>query len=366
MPIDSLMSPFALGELALANRFVMAPLTRNRAAMGEVPGPFAAEYYAQRAGAGLIITEGTQPSRQGRGYINSPGLHTEAQIEGWRAVADAVHERGGHIFAQILHCGRVSHSVLGEAGSPPVAPSAVRVGGGLKVRLGELGRVDFEEPRELAREELPGICDDFAQAARNAVRAGLDGVELHAANGYLLHQFLATGTNRRTDEYGGSPERRVRFVVEVATASVAAIGRGRVGIRLSPHTMLNDLQDEEGRETFVALLRALQPLGLAYVHVIEPLPECAWSAVDVAREWHHGALIANAGFGNTWTMDEANQVLEDGRADLISFGRRFLANPDLVERVRVGAELNEPDRRTYYGGGAEGYTDYPTMQSASR
>lgn len=277
-----------------------------------------------------------------------------------------MHERGGHIFAQILHCGRMSHSVLGEDGRPPVAPSSVPVGGGLKLRLGELGRLDFEEPRALAREELPGICDDFAQAARNAVRAGLDGVELHAANGYLLNQFLATGTNRRTDDYGGSPERRIRFVVEVATATVAAIGGGRVGIRLSPDTTLNDMNDAEGRETFVALLRALQPLGLAYVHVIEPPAERGWSAVDVARACHDGALIANAGFDHAWTTDEANHVLVGGRADLISFGRRFLANPDLVDRVRVGAELNEPDRRTYYGGGAEGYTDYPTMESASR
>ena len=259
-----LFAPYRLGELALANRFVMAPMTRNRAAAGGVPTSLNAEYYAQRAGAGLIVTEGTQPSAVGQGYPGTPGLHSDEQVAGWRLVADAVHARGGKIVAQLMHTGRIGHPSI--TGLQPVGPSAVRAAG--QVFTPE-GMQDFVEPRALETDELPGVVAEFVDAARRAVEAGLDGVELHAANGYLLHQFLADGSNVRTDAYGGSPEHRARFVVEVATAVADAIGAQRVGIRVSPGGTFNDISETEVEATYEALVEGLEPLGLLYLHITE-------------------------------------------------------------------------------------------------
>ena len=354
--MTDLFAPFPLGELTLANRIVMAPMTRNRAGDGEAPTELAADYYAQRASAGLIVSEGTQPSAVGQGYPHTPGLHTDAQEAGWRLVADAVHARGGRIVAQLMHAGRIGHRDI--TGLQPVAPSAVTPAG--EVFTGQ-AMTPFEAPRALETDELPGIVADFAQAARRAVAAGLDGVELHAANGYLLHQFLADGTNQRTDGYGGSPQARARFVVEVATAVAAEVGGGRVGIRISPAGTFNDMSETETEQTYAALLDGLAPLGLLYLHVVEG-PDTAFAAT-LRKQWS-GPFVLNSGFTGSSDLATAREVVDGGGADLFSIGRAFIANPDLVERLRTGAELNEGDQATYYGGGAEGYTTYPALTAA--
>jgi N-ethylmaleimide reductase len=345
-----LFAPYRLGPLELANRFVMAPMTRNRTP-DTVPGALNAEYYAQRAGAGLIITEGVQPSAVGQGYPGTPGLHTDAQSEGWRGVAEAVHARGGTIVAQLMHVGRISHPSL--IGTTPVAPSAVRPAG--QVFTGE-GMQDFETPRPLETEELPGVIAEFVDAATRALAAGLDGVELHAANGYLLQQFLADGTNTRTDAYGGSPENRARFVVEVAQAVVAAVGADRVGIRISPGGTFNDIAETEVDATYAALLDGLAPLGLLYLHVIA---DAESGYAEGLRKLFDGTVIVNTGFAGPSDLATAQQVVREGNGDLFSLGRAFIANPDLVERLRTGTALTEPDPATFYGGDDKGYTDYP-------
>ena len=351
--MTDLFSPYQLGHLQLANRLVMAPLTRNRAGAGEAPTALAAEHYAQRATAGLIISEGTQPSATGQGYPHTPGLHTDGQVAGWRLVADAVHARGGRIVVQLMHCGRISHEAI--IGQQPVAPSAVTPAGEV---FTEQGMKAFGAPRALETAELPGIVAEYVDAARRAVEAGLDGVELHAANGYLLQQFLADNSNTRTDAYGGSPENRARFVIEVATAVAEAIGAGKVGIRLSPAGTFNDIAETETEATYAALLDGLNPLGLLYLHVVEG-PETDFHE-QLRKQWQ-GEFIFNTGFTGPSDLATAQEAVDSGATDLFCIGRGFLANPDLVERLRAGAELNEPDMATFYGGGAKGYTDYPAL-----
>jgi N-ethylmaleimide reductase len=356
---ESLFSPATVGAITTKNRLVMAPMTRNRAGAGEAPGELNAEYYAQRAGAGLIVTEGTQPTADGQGYPHTPGLHSDEQIAGWRTVAEAVHGADGVIVAQLMHSGRISHpSIIGQT---PVAPSAVKPDG--EVFTGE-GTEPFETPRELTTSEVEALVQGYADAAGNAIAAGLDGVELHGANGYLIAQFGATGTNQRTDRFGGDAKGRATFLKEVVAATVAAIGADRVGLRLSPGNPFNDLHDDEPREGFAAAVKIAQDAGLAYVHVCETAPDDGWSAVADAREAFTGTLIASNGFVQQWSFAEMAALIDDGKADLVAIGRRYLANPDLDERIRSGAELNEGDDATYYGGGAEGYTDYPALQTA--
>ena len=353
--MTDLFSPYQLGRLELANRFVMAPLTRNRAGAGEAPTQLAAEYYSQRAGAGLIISEGTQPSAVGQGYPHTPGLHTDAQVAGWTLVADAVHARGGRIVAQLMHAGRISHpSIIGQR---PVAPSAITPAGEVYT---EQGMQAFEEPRALDAAELPGVVGEFVDAARRAMRAGLDGVELHAANGYLLQQFLADGTNTRTDAYGGSARNRARFVIEVATAVSQAIGAEHVGIRISPAGTMNDITETETEQTYAALLDGLNPLSLLYLHVLEG-PKTDFHE-QLRKQWG-GTVIYNTGFTGPSDLATAQEAIDTGAADLFCIGRAFLANPDLVERLRTGAELNEPDSNTFYSGGARGYIDYPALSA---
>jgi N-ethylmaleimide reductase len=348
-----LFAPYRLGALELANRFVMAPMTRNRAAEGGVPTGLNAEYYAQRAGAGLIVTEGVQPSAVGQGYPSTPGLHTDEQVAGWRLVADAVHARGGKVVAQLMHGGRIGHPAI--TGLHPVAPSAVRAAGQVFTRE---GMQDFVVPRALETDELPGVVAEYVDAARRAVAAGLDGVELHAANGYLLQQFLADGSNVRTDAYGGSPERRARFVVEVTTAVAEAVGASRVGIRVSPGNDFNDIRETEVEATYEALVRGIEPLGLLYLHITED-PRTRYR--DALRALFSGPVVLNTGFDGASDLQTAQALVGGGDADLYSIGRLFIANPDLVERLRTGAELNEPDPSTFYAGTAKGYTDYPAL-----
>jgi N-ethylmaleimide reductase len=353
--MTDLFAPYTLGDLTLANRFVMAPLTRNRAGAGEAPTELAAEYYGQRATAGLIVTEGTQPSAVGQGYPHTPGLHTDAQVAGWTLVADAVHSRGGSIVAQLMHAGRIGHKAI--TGLQPVAPSAIAAAGEVYT---EGGMKAFEAPRALATEELPGVIAEFVDAAQRAIAAGLDGVELHAANGYLLQQFLSDSTNTRTDVYGGSAENRARFVIEVATAVANAIGAGRVGIRISPAGVFNDIAETETEATYTALLEGLNPLGLLYLHVLEA-PEGEYRE-RLRKQWD-GSFIYNTGFTGPSALATAQESVDTGATDLFCIGRGFLANPDLVERLRRGAALNEPDGDTFYAGGAKGYTDYPVLVS---
>lgn len=353
--MTDLFAPYSLGPLELANRLVMAPLTRNRAGDGQVPTELAAQYYAQRATAGLIISEGTQPSASGQGYPRTPGLHTDEQVAGWRLVASAVHSHGGKIVVQLMHAGRISHRSI--IGTQPVAPSAVAAAGEVYT---EQGMQAFEAPRALETTELAGVLEEYVDAARRAVAAGLDGVELHAANGYLLQQFLADSTNVRTDSYGGSPQNRARFVIEVATAVAAAIGADKVGIRISPAGVFNDIAETETEATYAALLNGLNPLELLYLHVAEG-PDTDFH-VQLRKQWI-GTFIFNTGFTGPSDLATAQQAVDSGATDLFCIGRDFLANPDLVQRLKTGAALNEPDVDTFYSGGAKGYTDYPALSA---
>ena len=351
--MTDLFAPVRLGSLELKNRFVMAPMTRNRAGEGTAPTALNAEYYAQRAGAGLIVTEGTQPSAVGQGYPNTPGLHTDAQVAGWRLVADAVHARGGRIFAQLMHVGRIGHPVI--TGLQPVAPSAITPDGEV---FTQEGMKPFTEPRALETSELPGVVAEFVDASRRAVEAGLDGIELHSANGYLLHQFLADSTNVRTDAYGGSPANRARFVVEVATAVAGAIGADKVGIRVSPGGTFNAMVETEVEQTYAALVEGLAPLGLAYLHITEG-PETSFG--EALAKQFGGIVIASTAFTGDSSLATAQETVDTGHGDLFAIGRDFIANPDLVQRLRTGAPLNEQRGELFYGGGAEGYTDYPAL-----
>ena len=348
-----------IGRWSLPQRFVMAPLTRNRAAEGMVPSDLAVEYYRQRAGAGLIISEGTQPSAVGQGYLNTPGIHTPEQVEGWRRVADAVHAEGGHIVVQLMHAGRVAHPD-NKGGLESVAPSAIAPEAKMVTTEGQ---VDIPTPRALETDEIPGIVEDFVQAARNAVEAGLDGVEVHSANGYLLHQFLSPASNHRTDAYGGSPEARARLTVEVTRAVAEAIGADRVGIRVSPGNGAQGCAEDDPADlsaTYRAVVDGIDDLGLAYLSV---LAEPGSETVAEIREHWGGPLLLNSGFAEVTDLDAVEQIIDERLADVVVVGRQFIANPDLPERWRRGAELNEPDPSTFYGGGAEGYTDYPPLAS---
>lgn len=358
-----LFAPFDLRGLHLANRVVMAPLTRSRATHGTgAPNALNATYYAQRATAGLIISEATNISPTGKGYAWTPGIYTAEQIAGWQLVTDAVHARGGKIFMQLWHVGRISHPSLQPGGQLPVAPSAVRP---LGRAFTEAGYQELVTPRALAIEELPGIIKDYRRAARNAITAGCDGVEIHAANGYLIDQFLRDGANRRTDAYGGSVSNRLRFALEVVAAITDEIGPARVGIRLSPTSTVNDLTDSNPAAVFFPLVRELNRFGLAYVHVIEGITQGPRDNIpfDFAglRRLFEGPWMANNGY----TREMAIRALASGYADLIAFGRPFIANPDLVERFRRNAALNDVDYDRLFGGSAEGYTDYPVLDAQS-
>ena len=357
----------------LANRVVMAPLTRNRAP-GAVPTPLMVTYYTQRAdpknGAGLIVTEATAISHQGQGYSDVPGIWSNEQVAAWRKVTDSVHAAGGKIAIQLWHVGRVSHVDLQPGGQAPVAPSAIQAK--TKTVLIRNGVPRFEDtsmPRALRLEELPGIVDDYRHAAKNAIAAGFDGVEVHAANGYLLDQFMRSGSNTRTDAYGGSIENRARLLVEVMSAVVQAIGGDRVGLRLSPVTPANDASDPHPQPLFEHVARQLAPLGLAFLHIIEGSTGAARDFVQGDTPGDYAAMrsqYVRAGGTGAWMVNNgldgalAAQSLAEG-ADLVAFGRPFIANPDLTRRIREGAEWNKPDRVTFYGGGAAGYTDYPVL-----
>lgn len=354
----SLFTPLSVGALDLSNRLIMAPLTRMRSGVDGVPGPLVVEHYRQRASLGLIVTEGTYPSYAGQGFQRQPGLVTPEQIDGWRAVADAVHHDGGRIVAQVMHAGLVTHEAT-TGGHEVVAPSAIAIDG--ETRTYE-GKKPFPVPRALDADELPGIIDEFVLASRNAVEADLDGVELHSANGYLLHEFLAPSSNQRTDQYGGSPENRARFVIEVAAAVAAEIGADRVGIRISPEHNVQgalELDAEETRATYAALLDGLAPLGLAYLSILHKEPGGA--LVQELRARFGGPVLLNNGFGVITTREEALAILDDGLADGVVVGRPAIANPDLARRWQENLPLNDPDSKTFYSDGAAGYTDYPYL-----
>ena len=362
MSAPSLFEPYELGSLHLSNRIVMAPLTRNRAGAGLVPSPLAAEYYAQRASAGLIITEATQVSVQAQGYQNTPGLYTPEQIAGWRQVTDAVHAKGGRIFVQLWHVGRVSHVDL-HGGEAPVAPSAIRAETKTFVNN---GFADVSQPRALKLEEIPSIVEDFRKAAANAIEAGFDGVEVHGANGYLLDQFLRETANIRTDAYGGSIENRARLLIDVTAAVASEIGARRTGVRLSPVSPASGIvpaSDEQPQ--FDHVVDALDGLGIAYIHVVEGATGGPRDArpfdFDALRQRFRNTYIANNGYD----LELAKSRLADGKADLFAFGHHFIANPDLVERLKSGAPLAQMNPATIYGGGAEGYTDYPAAIAAA-
>ncbi len=348
--------PIDLAGLHLANRIAMAPMTRNRAfGPGATPTPSMATYYAQRAGAGLIITEGVQPSAVGQGYPNTPGLHSAEQVQAWRAVTAAVHDAGGVIFVQLMHAGRISHPSLLPAGAIPLAPSAVRPAG---QTFSATGMADFETPAELTEEQISEIIAEFAEAASNAIAAGFDGVEVHGANGYLINQFLATNANRRTDGWGGSVAGRIRFAVEVTRAVVEAIGANRVGLRISPGGSFNDIVVDDVPATYTALVDAVRPLGLAYLHIAENAERSL--TVELRRRFG-GTLILNPATGDQPTGLADLPLVEDGTTDLLSFGAAFLANPDLPARLAAGGPFNPGDRATFYGGDDRGYLDYPTL-----
>jgi len=357
--MTDLLAAFDLGPLHLPNRVVMAPMTRNRAGLGNVPGALNAAYYAQRASAGLIVSEATQVSPQGQGYPGTPGIHNAAQVDGWKLVTAAVQAAGGRIFLQLWHVGRISHPSLQPGGALPVAPSAIAPAGQAWTLD---GMKPYVTPRALETQEIAGIVEDYRRGALNAREAGCDGVELHGANGYLIDQFLRDGTNRRTDRYGGSAANRARFLIEVTEALVGVWGAERVGVRLSPTNPYNDIADSNPAATFATAVGELNRFGLAYLHVVEPAagdPIAAGATPDIRffRKLWCGALIANKGYDR----DRANAVIREGAADLVSFATLFLANPDLPERFRRGAPFNPPDRKTFYGGGAPGYTDYPPL-----
>jgi N-ethylmaleimide reductase len=351
---NNLFSPICLGDLALANRIIMAPLTRNRAGEGNVPQDMNVEYYRQRAGAGLIISEGSQISAGGVGYPATPGIHSEAQVKGWRRVTDAVHNEGGRMFIQLWHTGRISHSSLQPGHSLPVAPSALKAAG-QAVTLE--GMQDFETPHTLTIDELPGIVAEYATAAQNAKAAGFDGVEIHAANGYLLDQFLRDGTNRREDNYGGDIAKRMRLLLEVVEAVIAVWGDHRVGVRVSPENSFNDIKDSQPQQTFNAVAEKLSDYPLAYLHVLEGDMLTGERHVDYValKKSFAGFYMANNGYD----LECGNSAIEQGHADMLAYGKFFIANPDLPSRFAKKLPLNTPDQATFYGGDEKGYTDYP-------
>jgi N-ethylmaleimide reductase len=357
---EKLFQPIRIGDIELSNRVVMAPLTRCRAdePAGDVPGSaMNIDYYRQRSNAGLIISEGTQVAPGGKGYMATPGIYSDAQVEGWKLITKAVHDAGSKIIAQIWHVGRISHPGL-TGGEDPIAPSAIAPNA---VAYTHAGKVDIPTPHALTESEIVQVVDQFRRGAANAIRAGFDGVEIHGANGYLIDQFLRDGTNQRTDNYGGSIENRCRFALEVVDAVVKEIGAGRVGIRLSPVTPYNDISDSKPQSVFGHLVKALDKRGIAFIHFIEgstggsrdvPGFDYQW-----AREAFKGTYIANNGYDRQMAID----AVETGKVDAVAFGRMFIANPDLVQRLKANAPLNKADPNTFYVPGPAGYTDYPAL-----
>ena len=365
--MTTLFEPIRFGDINAANRIVMAPLTRNRAGAGRVPTPMMATYYEQRASAGLIVTEATQISAEGQGYLDTPGIYNAEQIGGWRRVTDAVHAQGGKIVVQLWHVGRISHVSLQPNGQAPVSSTARRAIG--KTFTAQ-GFEDVSEPRALRLDELPRIVAEYRQAARNAMAAGFDGVEVHGANGYLLEQFLRDSINDRNDAYGGSKENRARLLLEVMNAIAAEIGGARTGLRLSPVTPVNDAkQDSDAQGLYNFVVEQLAPLKLAFMHVIEgatggPRDVAPFDYAALRSRFkhgnEHGAWMVNNGYTGTMAVD----ALARGEVDLVAFGKPFISNPDLVQRLRIDAPLATPNRDTLYGGGAAGYTDYPPLELA--
>ena len=357
-----LFSPIKVGPYKLFHRVVMAPLTRMRSDPGDIPSDLMIEYYTQRASkGGLIISEATPVSIRGYGYAGAPGIYSDHQIEGWRRVTDAVHAKGGRIFLQLWHVGRQSHADLQPNGEPPVAPSAIAAEGYAYTRQGE---VPFSMPRALALEEIPAIIEEFRAGAERALRAGFDGVEIHGANGYLPDQFLQDGTNKRTDEYGGPIENRARFLLEITQAAISVWGSDRVGVRIAPSGTYGSMSDSNPAATFGYVVTELDRMGVAYLHVVEPrikgIEEIAKGQAPIAaqhlRKKFSRTLIAAGGF----TRESAAAVIAAGDSDLVAFGRYFISNPDLPERLRRNLPLNRYDRSTFYGGDGRGYIDYPT------
>ena len=355
----TVLSPIQLGPYTLPNRMMLAPLTRNRAGKGNVPQSINVEYYTQRASAGLIVSEASQISPQGVGYPSTPGIHSQEQVEGWRHITDAVHSKGGRIFLQLWHVGRISHPSLQPGESLPVAPSAIKPAG---QAVTYQGLKDFVTPRELDLAEIPGIIEDYRTGAENALSAGFDGVEIHGANGYLLDQFLRDGSNHRTDIYGGSVENRMRLMIEVTDVVCSVWGASRVGIRLSPLQPFNDMFDSNPEVTFSYAVEQLNRFGLSYLHVTEMGKEApnaagpAFDLVNLRRIWK-GIYITNSGYD----LVRANASINRNEADMVAFGVLFIANPDLPMRFSQGANLNKPDPSTFYGGDSKGYTDYPSL-----
>lgn len=355
---NDLFSAGKLGDISIANRMVMAPLTRNRAGEGGVPQPINVTYYEQRASAGLIITEATPISPMGHGYPALPGIYTEAQLAGWKKITDAVHAKGGKIVLQLWHVGRISHPSLLPNGALPVAPSAIKPAG---MAFTYQGLVDYVEPRALEASELQAIVNDYAKATQHALDAGFDGVEIHAANGYLIDQFLRDGSNKRTDQYGGSFENRTRFLLEVTKAVVDVAGAGKVGVRISPVNPFNDMHDSNPQALFTHVVEALNPFGLAYLHAVEGGIHGGGKADPfdfVALRKHiKSGYIANLSYDKA----RGNAAIASGHADAVAYGVPFIANPDLVARFKADAPLNEADSKTFYGGTEVGYTDYPSL-----
>lgn len=355
MAAIDLFTPGVIGDLAMPNRIIMAPMTRNRATFEGVPTPMAKEYYVQRASAGLIVTEGTSPSAGGLGYVRTPAIETPEQIAAWKGIVDAVHAKGGRISLQLMHVGRVSHVANRVLQAPPVAPSAIRVSGKI---FTDAGMQEFSVPRALESAEIPGIIAEYAQATRNALAAGFDDVQLHAASGYLPMQFLSTGANHRQDGYGGSLTKRLRFVIETLEAMIAAAGSAsRISMKISPAMPFNDIQDDDPVETYSALVRAIAPMGLGFLMVLrsDPLP----NIFEILRPLYPGVFAANGGFNR----ETGNQALASGIADFIVFGKLFTSNPDLPYRFKTGAALAPWDASTFYSGGAKGYIDYPSLET---
>jgi N-ethylmaleimide reductase len=355
--MNSLFSQAQIGRYTLSNRMVMAPMTRSRADDAGVPSELVATYYAQRASAGLIISEGVFPVALGKGYVRTPGIETAEQVAAWKHVTEAVHARGGRIFMQLMHCGRVSHPSLLAGGAQPQAPSAIKAAGQTWTAT---GLQDFVTPHALSVVEIAAVIEGYRQAARLAIEAGFDGVELHAASGYLPEQFLSTGSNQRVDEYGGSVENRARFVLDVLNAMANEVGSDRVGIKISPEMNFNDIVDANPQETYVYLVEQLRGLNLAYLHVA-----LFGATVDyhaLLRPLFDGSYLIGGGLDK----DSATALIAEGKADAAVFGSAFLANPDLPERLRTGAELNVPDKDSFYAPGAQGYIDYPALPAAQR
>ncbi|HEX4849039.1 MAG TPA: alkene reductase [Novosphingobium sp.] len=353
---DSLFTPVALGDIQLSNRIVMAPMTRDRAGPGDVPTDTMVEYYVQRASAGLIVTEGVQPSPAGKGYWRTPGIHSADQIEGWRRVAAAVHARGGRIVMQLMHCGRVVVPANRGFEADVLAPSAIPCP--VQVPGPDGAPMDCATPRAIAAADIPALLAEYAAAARNAVAAGLDGVELHCASGYLINQVLNPASNHRTDEFGGSPENRARFPLMVLKALAEAIGPGRVGFRISPGNPYNGMAPADPAATFGPFVQGADALGLAYLHVVDMgLPDL--DTLGFLRTNFSGPIVTN----NNLKADSARAVLDAGKAEAVSFGRAFIANPDLVERIAAGAPLAKPDYALLYTGEERGYTDYPALSA---